>query len=461
LLRVNSDNTMTYSYKSTGTSPTPDCTRLPAGTLDYITKTVTYSGIDYYLTNSGKRIRTNAVTVLENQPLGSNPISVAEAGKDGTDTVIKFKTAVKVPFDITYGNLSYTGSDNGYYAVSSFNSSTVTVTFDYITSISAGDISFPESAMFTTGTWSTAKSGELTKTKLTLTLRQSGIYNGITATYDGNGNLELRFNGYRNSINGATIVIDPGHGYTGRSAFDPGAVGHIKEQTATEAISKYVEQMLKDEGANAVRLKTESETYETETRSDVARQYSPDMFIAIHCNSASAENAHGSEAHYFTPFSQPLASYIASEIGGYLSELHGSSSGCDRGSKYNYFWVTLQQDFPSVLVETAFVTNYTEAMALANSSSQQRFAAAIVQGIKRYFSRVSYSCYGDGSAVWTNTGSTAEPVPETPVEEYPPAETQLPTDVETTDPWAETSSTDWYTMSDSNTGDDFWYGLNY
>lgn len=461
LLRVNNDNTMTYNYKSTGTSPTPDCTRLPAGTLDYITKTVTYSGIDYYLTNSGKRIRTNAVTVLENQPLGSNPISVAEAGKDGTDTVIKLKTAVKIPFDITYGNLSYSNGDNGYYSVSSFDSNTITVTFDYITSISAGDISFPESAMFTSGTWSTSKSGELTKTKLTLTLRQAGIYNGITATYDGNGNLVLRFNGYRNSVSGATIVIDPGHGYTGRSAFDPGAVGHIKEQTATEAISKYVEQMLRDEGANVVRLKTESEVYETETRSDTARQYNPDMFIAIHCNAAKAENAHGSEAHYFTPFSQPLARYISSELGGYLSELHGSSSGCDRGSKYNYFWVTLQQDFPSVLVETAFVTNYTEAMALANSSSQQRFAAAIVKGIKRYFSRVEYSCYGDGSAVWTNTGSTAEPIPEYPAEEYPPADTQLPTDVETTDPWETTSSTDWYTMPDNNSDSDFWFGMTY
>lgn len=185
------------------------------------------------------------------------------------------------------------------------------------------------------------------------------------------------------------------------------------------------------------------------------------MFIAIHCNSAKSENAHGSEAHYFTPFSQPLAAYIASEIGGYLTELHGSSSGCDRGPKYNYFWVTLQQDFPSVLIETAFVTNYTEAMALASSSSQQRFAAAIVKGIKRYFSRAEYSCYGDGSAVWTNTDGTAEPVPETPVTEYPPAETQLPTDVETTDPWEETSSTDWYTMPENGGYDEYWFGMNY
>ncbi len=463
LLRVNNDNTMTYNYKSTTTSPSPDCTRLPAGTLDYITKTVTYSGTDYYLTNSGKRIRTNAVTVLENQPLGSNPISVAEAGKDGTDTVIKLKTAVKIPFTVSYGNLSYSDGDNGYYYTSSFDSSSITVTFDYITSVSSGDISFPDSAVFTSGTWSTSKSGELTKTHLTLTLRQAGIYNGITATYDGNDNLVLRFNGYRNSVNGATIVIDPGHGYTGRSAFDPGAIGHIKEQTATEAISKYVEQMLLDEGANVIRLKTESEVYPTETRSDTARQYNPDMFIAIHCNSA-GQSAHGSEAHYFTPFSQPLARYIAAELGSYLSELHGSTSGNDRGAKYNYFWVTLQQDFPSVLIETAFVTNYTEAMALANSSSQQKFAAAIVKGIKRYFARTDYSCYGDGSAVWTNTsGLPTETVPvtdtETSAEEYPPAETQLPTDVETTDPWAETSSTDLYTMPE-NDNNNFWFGIS-
>lgn len=438
LLRVNNNNTMVYSYKSTTTSPSPDCARLPAGTLDYIVKKVTYSGIDYYLTNSGKRIRTDAVSVLENRPLGSNPISVAEAGKDGTDTVIKLKTAVKIPFSVSYGGVSFSDGDNGNFYTSSFDASSVTITFDYITSVSSGDIAFPDSAMFTTGTWDVSKSGEMTKTKLTLKLRQSGIYSGITATYDGNDNLVLRFNGYRSGISGATIVIDPGHGYTGKSAFDPGAVGHIKEQSATEPISKYVEQMLKDEGANVIRFKTESETYPTETRSDTARQYNPDMFISIHCNSNTSETAHGTEAYYFTPFSQPLARFISSEISGVVSNIHGASGKEDRGAKYNYFWVTLQQDFPSVLVETAFVTNYEEAMALANSSWQKKFAAAIVSGIKKYFARTGYSCHGDGSAVWTNSGGTATVPPaetSTTTEDYPPAEPFDFSQTETTDPW--------------------------
>ncbi len=431
ILRVNNDNTMVYNYKSTTTSPSPDCTRLPAGTLDYIVKTVTYSGIDYYLTNSGKRIRTDAVSVLDNQPLGSNPISVTAAGKDGTDTVIKLKMPVKTPFSISYGNIAYSEGGNGNYYVSSFDSGYITITFDYVTSISSGNITFPDSAVFTSGTWSTSESGEMKQAKLTLSLRQNGIFGGITSTYDSSGELVLRFNGCRSSVNGATIVIDPGHGYTGRSAFDPGAIGHIKEQEANLAIAKYVEQMLSDEGANVIRLKTESETYPTEDRSSTARQYSPDMFVSIHCNSASSESGTGAEAHYFTPFSQPLAKYISEELGDYIkNEIHSDGHG-NRGEKYNYFWVTLQQDFPSVLVETAFVTNYDEAMALANSKSQKKFAAAIVKGIERYFARTNYSCFGDGSASWTNSDGT---VPAETSPEYPPADVYDPSEVVTTAP---------------------------
>ena len=188
--------------------------------------------------------------------------------------------------------------------------------------------------------------------------------------------------------------------------------------------------MLEDEGANVIRLKTESQTYVTEYRASDSRQYNPDMFISIHCNSAGA-SAKGGEAYYFTPFSQPLAKYISEYLGEVLTEVHGSSSGTNRGEKYNYFFVTQQQDFPSVLVETAFVTNYDEAMALANSSYQKKFAKAIVNGIKKYFSRTNYSCYGDGSASWTNTSGAAAST-ET---EYPPSDSLDSSEVETTDPW--------------------------
>ena len=73
-------------------------------------------------------------------------------------------------------------------------------------------------------------------------------------------------------------------------------------------------------------------------------------------------------------------------------------------------------------------------MALANSKYQQKFAAAIVNGIRRYFERTNYSCYGDGTASWTNTdGSSGGDTPIT--DNSTPAETLDPSEVETTDPW--------------------------
>jgi N-acetylmuramoyl-L-alanine amidase len=418
LLMVTNDNTMVYDAKTTDTAPTPNMARLPAGTLDYITNTVSYSGTDYYITNSGKRIRTSAVSILENRALGNNPISVTSVYKDGTDTVIKLKTSSKIPFSISYNGLPYSDGDNGSYYISSFDATGITITFDYITAVSAGDLTFPDSAVFTTGTWSTSESGEMKRASLTLTFRQTGIYSGVTATYDSDDNLTFRFNGCRNSISGATIVIDPGHGYTGASTFDPGAVGHINEQSANLAISKYLEELLTEEGANVVRLHTESETYVTEQRASIARQYSPDLFIAIHCNSA-GESATGAEAYYFTPFSQPLAKYISAAMGNYLYENVDNGGMGDRGAKYNYFFVTQQQDFPSILVESGFVTNYTEAMALANSTHQQGLAKAIVKGIKNYFAQCGYSCYGDGYGTESGT-------PLSSGSSETPAQTELP-----------------------------------
>lgn len=396
ILKVNNDNTMVYNAKSTDTAPTPDMARLPAGTLDYIINTVSYSGTDYYITNSGKRIRTNAVSILENQPLGENPMSVHSVYKDGTDTIIKLKTSVKIPFSISYNGINYTDGDNGSYYVSSFNSDGITITFSYITSISAGDITFPDSAVFSSGTWSSVDTGEIKSARLSLKFRQNGIYSGVKATYDSEDNLTLRFNGCRSSLNGATIVIDPGHGYTGGN-FDPGAIGQIKEQEANLAIAKKLASILESAGANVIRLKTESENYDTDQRASLARQYSPDLFVSIHCNAAGNEKATGAEAYYFTPFSQPLADSVSASIGSYLHNNVDSSGQGDRGEKYNYFFVTQQQEFPSILVECGFVTNYTEAMALANDKHQSGIANSIAEGIKNYFGRCGYSCFGDGS----------------------------------------------------------------
>ncbi|MDR0986339.1 MAG: N-acetylmuramoyl-L-alanine amidase [Ruminococcus sp.] len=396
LLRIKSENTMTYRASTTSTNPTPDATRLPAGTLDYYVKSVTLDGTEYYVTNSGRRVKASAVDVLPNEPLGANPIGITSAGTRGTDTFITFSLSKAIPYNVSYNGADYVNGDNGSHYVKNFKATSVSIIFDYVTSISAGDINFPSTSEFTTGKFDTYELSGLKKTRLTLYLREDGVYCGISGSYDQNGNLTLNFNGSENSISGATIVIDPGHGYTEAESFDPGAIGHIKEQTANLAIAKYLEAYLKDAGANVIRLKTESERYVTKERASIARQYDPDIFISVHCNSAGS-SAFGTEAYYFTPFSEPLARYVSASIATVLDDVNGSVKN-DRGAKYNYFYVTQQQEFPSILVETAFVTNYNEAMALADDGYQRRFAKAIMNGVEQYFNRTSYSSYGDGTA---------------------------------------------------------------
>jgi N-acetylmuramoyl-L-alanine amidase len=383
ILRVKNDNTMTYRANTTSTAPTPDSVRLPAGTLDYYVRSVTLDGTKYYVTNSGKRLKASAVDVLDNEAMGANPLSVVSVSMgSGGDTLLELSLAKKIPYSMSFTGNSYNAGDNGNYYVDSFNATSVSIIFDYVTSVGSGDINFPAGSVFSSGSFDTYESNGLYKTRLTLRLANSGTFRGLSATYNSAGNLVMSFNGVVRSIAGATIIIDPGHGMTGKAEFDPGAVGHIKEQTANLAISKYLESYLTNAGANVIRLRTESETYITENRAAIARQYKPDLFISIHCNAA-GKSAFGSEVYYFTPYSQPLAAKISAQVAGVLKSVHGKS-GSNRGAKYNYFFVTQQQEFPSVLVETGFVTNYEEAMALADPEWQKKFAKAIMTGCENY-----------------------------------------------------------------------------
>ena len=215
---------------------------------------------------------------------------------------------------------------------------------------------------------------------------------------------------------GKVIVIDPGHGY-GKTAtkLDPGGIGYVTEQSVNLAVSKLLEQKLTAMGATVVRLKTESEFILTNTRPSVARTYGADMFISLHCNSVLNEQAHGVEVYYHTPYSQPLAKYINDNLVSYYDNtVYADGTNSNRGDKYSYYWVTLQHDFPTVLVEMGFVTNERECMVMADPTHQEGIAQAIAQGVKAYFARSGLS-YSSGSSEAPDAPTT----PDTP--DQPPA----------------------------------------
>lgn len=386
LLRVNNDNTVVYNYHTTDAVATPNQARLPAGTMDYIVKKVTYSGTSYYLTLSGKRLKASDCTVLENEPLGSNTINASSASLSGNDTVLRLDLGVKSPYSITYTGVNYAGGDN--YSVGGFAATAINITFDYANG-GAGGFSMPSGGVFSGGSWgNVSESNGVSRVTLTLSLARTGVFHGLSASYEGN-TLVLRFNGAERSLSGMTIVIDPGHGVTSTGALDPGGVGHVTDQQVGLWIAKQLESQLSSAGANVIRLKTESQYIDTFQRSSYARQYKPDLYISIHGNKATnASGVRGVEAYYFMPFSQPLAACVSASVASYYqNSVYKDGVNRNRGAKYDYFAVTLQQEFPSILLEVGFVSNYEEAMAMANSAHQAGIAGAIMQGIQNFISR--------------------------------------------------------------------------
>lgn len=379
-VRVTNNYTDVLDAKTTGKIPSPMFSQMPAGTLDYYKS----SADGFVITTSGKRYREEYVTTFDDTGIGYNALTVNEVGNSGGRSYMSLSLDHKTSFNVTTSQ-SFVQGYEGPFGVEYFNAQYIYITFDNVTSVTKLP-DFDYCTLFSAGEWETVTEDEIPKFRMKLTLRQAGIYSGVSAYYDDNDDLILSFSVPTPTLAGKTIVLDPGHGYNENNKFDPGAIGEVTEQSITIAVTKKLEQVLTNMGANVIRLQTESEGIHDRDRPRRANNYNADMFMSIHCNSSTSSAAHGTEVYYFTPWSQTLASGICSNLSSVISSIQGGVDS-NRGPKYSYYWYTLEQSFPSVLVEMGFVSNTNECLAMANSDNQDRMAEAIAQGIYEYFAR--------------------------------------------------------------------------
>lgn len=388
-IKINKNFAYIFDGNNTDSVNPPDCGQLPEGTLEY------YYGAwdEYYTTLSGKRFLAEDCELLEGVGLGLNPLYVNSIGNFNGDSIISMKLEDKIAFTVTpIGNEYHSGYDGDFY-LDDFTAQYIYITFDNVTSVTALP-SFDTCSVFSAGKWEQVMVGNVPKFRLVLKLRQPGVYAGNSATYDAEGNLIFKFQILTNDISNMTIVIDPGHGKTEYGWDDPGAIGHIEEAEANLAVSKFVEAKLSAMGVKVIRLNTEEQFYDTKKRPYYARDYGCDLYISIHSNKAGSEGARGTECYYYTSYSQPLANAITNSVAAYFSNnVYFDGDDCNRGDMYSYMWTTKQQDFPSVLLEMGFVSNYEEAMALADPVHQEGVAEAIVEGIVAYLQRSAISSY--------------------------------------------------------------------
>lgn len=186
---------------------------------------------------------------------------------------------------------------------------------------------------------------------------------------------------------GRTIVIDPGHNYSG---VDTGATGNgLREQDITFNIAYKVKPYLEERGFNVVMTRnslydncsTESTSASLAYRYNLANSIGADLFVSIHCN---AGGGSGTETYYYYGNSdgKKLATYIQNNI-------VGSIGLQNRGVKEAGFAVIKNTSMTAVLIETAFIDTVTDAAVLGNEGYQWAYAESIANGICDYFG-VSY-----------------------------------------------------------------------
>jgi len=358
--------------------------QLPAGTIDYVSEDS--EGSVTCLLASGRKVKYADIKTYSGKNPGDNEISKITAASSGGYTSIKVSGLWSVPFNVEAKPFTYKDSTN---TVSSFSPDKVVITFDYTTDISAGTIRFPSSSCFTEAEVYTRVRNGIAQGVLELTLAEEGKYYGCYAEYTDMGELTLRFLNPVDDLEGARIVIDPGHGSMKNSvtqdigASANGVQEHILNLDKAEALADELE----SRGAEVYVLDTwkSTELYSLYARLDEAVAWEPHLFISVHHNTSSAStSARGVEVFYNTPFSVNLAKEVANNIFDAYQEMDYSSSAINRGHKFSEFAVTRNKQFASILIEYGFITTAIEAEVLSDEDNLPIFAAYTADGIEAY-----------------------------------------------------------------------------
>ena len=171
------------------------------------------------------------------------------------------------------------------------------------------------------------------------------------------------------------VCIDAGHG-----GKDSGAVGGgVKEKDIVLSISKKLRDYLKTYGVE-VYMTRESDIYNSvTTKAKKGNDSKADLFISIHCNSATSQDANGVEVLVYKNAgdNKKAGESILNSI---VEELILRN----RGVKERPDLAVLRDTkMTAVLVETGFISNAGDRAILLEK--QDEFSKAIGDGVLRYF----------------------------------------------------------------------------
>ena len=214
------------------------------------------------------------------------------------------------------------------------------------------------------------------------------------------------------------IVVDPGHG-----GHDPGASSPTgtREKDIVLQIGLKLSQKIREElGIDVVMTRSTDVFIELQERTAIANKVGADLFVSIHANASLNRAANGIETYYLNLAKTEKAAQLAAKENGTTLEkvsvlqavlfdlmanykLNDSAHLADEvqkslhkkaqtgypgvknlGVKQGPFYVLVGATMPSILVETAFVSNERDEVKLKDPQYQDLTAEGILSGIKGY-----------------------------------------------------------------------------
>ncbi|MCR5150274.1 MAG: N-acetylmuramoyl-L-alanine amidase, partial [Clostridiales bacterium] len=373
-----------------------DYSPLVKDTQDYVTGIAKYDGDTYYILscgakvplsyedNNGKGSKTKVtdVAITEGYIMPPNTIRLVSCESNDGEAVMKFDLNRKVPFIARLTGQSYSDYKVGRkVAVSESNATGLQIVF-YDTVSAKGSFSFTDTVI------RNASFSVKNKTAtLSIGFKAAGRFYGYHYEYDKDGYLILSFKKKPASLKGAVVMLDPGHGGGDSGAVCVATSSAFKgEKDINLAIAKTVKSILEDKGASVIMTRTSDKFVSLTERTEMCHKYNPDLFISIHCDSASSSSSRGTSAYYYRAYSQPLAKSIHSSlVNTYKANIYGSNdSAISKGTSFYAFRVERVEECPSVLIEYGFVSNLRECSLLQNSTVRYSLAQATVNGIEKY-----------------------------------------------------------------------------
>ena len=214
------------------------------------------------------------------------------------------------------------------------------------------------------------------------------------------------------------IVIDPGHG-----GHDPGASSPTgtREKDIVLQIGLKLSQKIREElGIDVVMTRSTDVFIELQERTAIANKVGADLFVSIHANASLNRGASGIETYYLNLAKTEKAAQLAAKENGttlekvsvlqavlfdlmanyklndsahladevqkalYKKALTGYPTVKNLGVKQGPFYVLVGATMPSILVETAFVSNERDEAKLKDPQYQDLTAEGILTGIRGY-----------------------------------------------------------------------------